>query len=192
VFWRLPFRDAVALTFDDGPDPEVTPRVLDALAAAGARATFFVLGERAARHPQLVRRAMREGHTVGNHTYSHPRCPGLGGDALARELESTDALLRGTAGTPIFRPPHGKLTPRQVWALTRMGRRIALWSCDSRDYLGADTAAIARVGETAVPGDVVLLHDRFARTADALPELLAGLARRGLATVALDEVKVGN
>lgn len=193
LLWRLPApAEAVALTFDDGPDPEHTPCILDLLAASGARATFFLIGERAARCPELVRRIVSEGHAVGNHTYSHVSCSGLPPQRLREELRATDAVLEalGTVGPRLFRPPYGALRPELAWRLIREGRRVVLWSRDSRDYRGASTEAVAALGESVEPRDVLLLHDRFPATVAALPRLLEHLARRGLGTVTLADQDV--
>lgn len=190
LFWRLPAPvPAVALTFDDGPDPQQTPRILDLLAAHGARATFFVIGEHARRCPELVERMLAEGHAVGNHTYSHVSCHRLSAQALHLELKATDAVLEALgAGSQggLFRPPFGEIRTMQVVHLLREGRRVVLWSRDSRDYRAAPAAAIAELGDTLAPRDVVLLHDRFPATLEALPRLLERLADRKLATLPLD------
>lgn len=190
LLWRLPATPTgVALTFDDGPDPEITPRVLDVLAEAGARATFFVLGERAERYPDLVRRALAEGHAVGNHTYSHAACRSLGLDEFRKEVDATDAILEslGAGGRSPFRPPWGEIRLPQAASLLRAGRRVALWSWNTRDYQQAPPEAIAAAGSAVAARDVLLLHDRFEATAEALPELLERLHARGLKTVTLAE-----
>jgi peptidoglycan/xylan/chitin deacetylase (PgdA/CDA1 family) len=191
IFWRLPEGSRkVALTFDDGPDPELTPRVLEILAACKVRATFFVVGENALRHPDLIRRMVREGHCVANHTHTHARADRLSPEALLRELEQAEDALRTLevpAGTRLFRPPFGAIHPAQAWRLARSGRRIALWSRDSRDYLGSGAEEIAGLGETAEPRDILLMHDRFPATIEALPELIERLALRGLRTGTLGE-----
>jgi peptidoglycan/xylan/chitin deacetylase (PgdA/CDA1 family) len=186
-YWRLPAGSSgVALTFDDGPDPEVTPRVLDLLAEFGSRATFFVLGEKARAHPKLVRRIRAEGHRIGNHTYTHARCDRLSRDKLRNEVEATAVAIAEVCGTPperLFRPPFGALRPGQAVELALEGWRVTLWSQDGQDYLGVPAEAVAAVGSMLEPRDILLLHDRIPATAEALPALLARLAERRLTAV---------
>ncbi|MGV3721326.1 MAG: polysaccharide deacetylase family protein [Actinomycetota bacterium] len=191
VLWRAPLA-GVALTFDDGPDPVQTPRVLDALAELGARATFFVVGAQADRHPELIRRIQSDGHQLGNHTYSHFHCPELDLGGLMRQIERTDDAVEAALGLELaepllFRPPFGELHPRQALYLAMRGRSVAFWSRDSRDYRGATAGEIAALGATLGSRDVLLLHDRFPNTVEALPTLLETLQRRGMRTVTLDE-----
>jgi len=183
---------AVALTFDDGPSPGVTPLVLDALRAGGVRATFFVLGEAVDRHPDLLRRVVAEGHAVGVHAYRHRPFVLLPLGEVAREIEETqEAVWRVCPGTELsswLRPPHGFKSPGVLWAVRRSGCRLAAWGLDVRDYREADPARLAaRVLGTVRPGAIILLHDGpgSSVTADALPGLLRGLRERGLACVAL-------
>lgn len=187
-FWRLPCSArGAALTFDDGPHPEITPRVLDLLAGAGRHATFFVVGQQARRYPELVQRMVREGHAVGNHTFTHARCPALRSAELQRELTEADALLRdlGVPGEIPFRPPFGELRLWQARQLLACGRRVVLWSRDSRDYRGASPEAIAATADLLQRRDILLLHDRFETTLAALPALLKRLGERELETVTL-------
>lgn len=188
LFWHVPGGDSgVALTFDDGPDPDGTPRILDRLAERGVPATFFVIGEAAQRYPELVRRIVAEGHALGNHTYSHARCTELNPEAFAAELAQTDAVLREICGrdVPLFRPPWGAIRPAQVLALARAGRSAALWSVDTRDYRGASAAEIAERCRELRGGDIVLMHDRFPATLEALPRLLDLMEAKGLLGVTL-------
>lgn len=190
IFWRVATQNAVALTFDDGPDPEQTPRLLDTLAEYDARATFFVIGEHVDRYPALVRRIVDEGHAVGNHTYSHLRCRELDYATLARQLDRTDAALEAALGfrfiaQPLFRPPFGELRADQALYLAAKGRSLAFWNRDTRDYRGASAPEIAALSTQLAAGDVVLLHDRFPATVKALPSLLEAIRAKGLQTTAL-------
>lgn len=159
-------RDAVPpvmLTFDDGPHPEHTPRLLDALAAAGFRATFFVVGERVQRHPDVVRQIHAAGHEVANHTYTHSEPQSTSWRRFRDELRRTNALLEDLIGAPVLlmRPPKGSLTPAKLLAAWSLGLTVVLWSCDPRDYRITHTAEIERWLTTYAPrcGDIVLLHD---------------------------------
>jgi len=190
ICWRIAPAAGVALTFDDGPDPVHTPQILDLLAQNQARATFFLLGEYVDRYPELVKRIVDEGHTVGNHTYSHLRCRDLDLPTLLRQIERTDAALEAAIGTrlaslPIFRPPFGELRVSQALYLAATGRSLAFWNQDSRDYRNASGDEIAALGSRLKAGDVVLLHDRFPTTVEALPAMLEALRNSGLEAVAL-------
>ena len=190
----------VALTFDDGPDPVVTPRILDLLGAHGARATFFVLGERAARYPDVIRRIQREGHTVGTHTQRHlvrfhfarPRF-------VRREIEDAVDVVAGLlpARPALFRPPQGLRTPMFASAWRRMrGLTCVTWSVRAFDSRPTTADAIVRrVAHRLTPGTIVTLHDGTGLgggrdrtpTLAALPRILAACEARGLRCVALGE-----
>jgi peptidoglycan/xylan/chitin deacetylase (PgdA/CDA1 family) len=179
-----PGRAEVCLTFDDGPDPEHTPRVLDALRDHGARATFFVVGSRAERYPDLVRRAAAEGHAVGGHSYHHGTPEETSARQLAEEARRTSRLVGGLLGRPptVFRPPHGKLTAAKLWALWRAGQTIVLWNVDPKDFLCRSPSELAERIAQCPPraGDVVLLHDNRPHTAGALPSLIRDVRSAGL------------
>lgn len=187
----------VALTFDDGPDPVHTPRVLDALAARGAKATFFVVGERLAAHPALARRMAAEGHTIGAHGWTHDPLYALRSRAhLARDMAREDAAhveVVGRAPT-LFRPPVGVASPPVVDAARARGRSIVAWTTRPRDgrARAAVDAVTRRAARGLTEGAIVLLHDAAmgarARPAavDALPEILEEMARRGLEARALE------
>lgn len=172
----------VALTFDDGPDPEVTPRVLDLLAAADARATFFLIGERARRHPELVRRIADEGHGIGNHTESHLSwfCT-LPSPWMRREIErAQEAIAAVTGEVPtLFRPPAGHRSPWLHSLLRR--RRLALvsWTHRAFDTREREPDAIhARLCRFLQPRDILLLHDgNCARDSQGRPVVLSVLPR---------------
>jgi peptidoglycan/xylan/chitin deacetylase (PgdA/CDA1 family) len=189
----------VALTFDDGPDPEVTPGVLELLAAAGARASFFCIGERAAARPELVAEIVRRGHRVENHSHRHSHWFSLlGPRAAAREVDRAQAALAAAAGRPPvwFRAPAGLRSPWFGLLLARRGLALASWTRRGFDTVDRDPGRVSRrllAGLGA--GDVLLLHDGgAARTAggrpvvlEALPRVLETLAGRGLAAVPLPD-----
>lgn len=156
-------KPAISLTFDDGPDPVHTPLVLDELRQCGLTATFFVVGQRAADHPDLIRRIVSEGHRLGNHTWSHsePRLTSAR-QFLDETQRTSDFLARFVDATPrLMRPPKGELTWEKLRGLWRAGYTVALWSVDPRDYqLGAISAMqTAAAATTWRAGDIVLLHD---------------------------------
>src|SRR6186713_1076398 len=105
----------IALTFDDGPNATLTPKLLDLLAARHLKATFFVVGQNAADHPEILKRAVREGHEIANHSWSHPNLGKMSDEAVRRELRRTDETINAAIGVrpTLFRPPYGSITPRQ-------------------------------------------------------------------------------
>ncbi|WP_207802913.1 polysaccharide deacetylase family protein [Roseicella frigidaeris] len=190
---RDPATRPVALTFDDGPDPAVTPRILDLLDRHGAKASFFVLGHLAERHPALVREIRARGHSVENHTHSHPLSFGAWGPgAMRREIAQAQAAIAAAAGEAprFFRPPAGIRSPLLDPVLWRAGLRLVTWT-----RRGYDTACarpervIARLLRNLGEGDILVLHDRPGRRGTpalaVLPALLEALARRGLSAVSL-------
>ncbi|HEX5503410.1 MAG TPA: polysaccharide deacetylase family protein, partial [Thermomicrobiales bacterium] len=193
-----PDRRAVALTFDDGPAAPSTAQILDILHRFHAPATFFLVGENVARHPDLARRIVAEGHTVGNHTQRHrwrdalldPRC---------RDLDRAQRQIAAVTGVSprFFRPPLGIHTPWQLRGARRRGMVPVQWSAEADDPHRPGAAAIARrILDAATPGAIVLLHDgegtRAApdrsQTVAALPATIRGLRARGLAVVPLADL----
>jgi len=191
--------DRVALTFDDGPDPDVTPAVLDLLDTHGATATFFVIGERALRHPDLVAEIVRRGHRVENHTFSHPHGFWfLPPAALAAQLDRVQEAVKAACGhTPVhFRAPAGIRPPWLQPFLARRGLDLVSWTRRGLDTVSRDPEWVAgRLLRGLRPGDILLLHDRgSARDGEgspvvlgALPRVLEGVAAAGLRAVALPE-----
>lgn len=162
----------VAVTFDDGPDPRFTPMVLDTLAAEGVRATFFVVGDQAARSPGLIRRISAEGHAVGTHSASHIHPSELGLRSLYREYRGGRQTVEDIVGTsvPLFRPPHGHISLQSAAAIRLNQLEVWLWTLDPGDWRGGITPGdIMGVTSAVSPGDVILLHDgiRQPPTADA-------------------------
>jgi len=197
---RLPgARAEVALTIDDGPDPEVTPAVLDLLAAHGARATFFCIAERARAQPALVRRIVAAGHSVQNHSLHHlHHFSMMGPHALAREIGDAQALLADLTGTPphCFRAPAGLRNPLLDPVLHSLGLHLASWTRRGYDTRTADAAVVLqRLQRGLAAGDILLLHDGHARRTaagravllDVLPPLLQRCAAAGLRPVTLAE-----
>jgi peptidoglycan/xylan/chitin deacetylase (PgdA/CDA1 family) len=190
-------RRRIALTFDDGPDPAWTPRILDVLAARDVRATFFVIGERAAKSPELIRAMKSAGHEVGNHSWSHPSLWLCAPPRTADEIARTHELLTELTGeTPrYFRPPWGMVNAPMFSALRRHGLRCVFWSIqpEGRRPVAAATQ-IARVVARARPGAIVDLHDAEgtpsapARLHQALPAMIDGLRREGYELATVSEV----
>jgi peptidoglycan-N-acetylglucosamine deacetylase len=178
-----PAAGIVRLTFDDGPVRANTPRVLDVLSDYRVKATFFVIGERARRYPRLVRREYREGHSVQNHTYTHPDLTTLGPVGIRRELRATNRAITA-AGVPRpyrFRPPYGITNARVRSVGASLGLIQTLWSVDPRDWADPPASVICRrVVSNVRPGSIVLLHDGSgANTEEALPCIIKKLRAQG-------------
>ena len=190
-------RGEVALTFDDGPDPAYTPRVLDLLDAAGMKGTFFLVGAQAERHPALAREIVRRGHGVENHSHRHsPRFACYGVGRARRDVERAQrAIVAATGSVPqYFRAPFGIRSPLLEPALAAVGLRYVSWTRRGFDTVDRDSAKVLRrLARGLAAGDVLLLHDgaMSLRRADAtavltaLRALLAQLADRGLKSVTL-------
>lgn len=190
VMGRLPTRERlIALTFDDGPNPDATPRILDTLGQYGVRATFFILGAHAERWPELVHRISAEGHQVGNHGYFHRklhlRAPGY----VERDIRlGTTAIERSGAPSPrFFRPPHGFRNPWVSRIAASFGQQTVGWSLGVWDSdLPGVKKIVMRTVEGVRPGSIVLLHDGDGydpygdriQTAKALPRIISELRDR--------------
>src|SRR5437764_1504388 len=188
----------VAITFDDGPDPRWTPKILDILKAANVKATFFVVGVNAERYPELVRRIVNEGHEVGNHTYYHPNLALCWPEHIRLELNATQLLLETITGraTTLFRPPYAadtgptslsELTPLKV--AEDLNYLVVLENIDPQDWArpGADMI-LRRIKQQRHDGSVILLHDAGgdrSQTVEALPRILDWLHTRGDTVVPL-------
>jgi peptidoglycan/xylan/chitin deacetylase (PgdA/CDA1 family) len=196
-------RKRIALTFDDGPDPKVTPLVLDALAKHGARATFFAIGRWLAAHPDLARRIVADGHELGNHSWQHSRWANfLTSSQQMREMEGGEAAIAAVTGSdrpPLYRPPIGLKAPPLARAALRKQLTLVTWSLHSHDSRTDDSERISqRVLQRVRPGDIVLMHDghdlpgrhRLAG-AEALPAILDGLREKGLESVTVSELLRG-
>jgi peptidoglycan/xylan/chitin deacetylase (PgdA/CDA1 family) len=195
--------DAVCLTFDDGPDPEYTPRILDVLRDHGAHATFFVVGEQATNFPEIVRRIVAEGHALGCHTQGHPALLNLmGTKRLAREIGAGKTAVEAAAGVPVrwYRQVAGLVNPRLARALVRTDLVLVGWTAralEGRAKSPDDLRGriLRGVRRWARPGAIFNLHDRGIYKPDlpagvvlALPDLLAALRQRDLRVVSLDEM----
>ncbi|OQB42414.1 MAG: Peptidoglycan-N-acetylglucosamine deacetylase [Candidatus Latescibacteria bacterium ADurb.Bin168] len=165
--WRIDTDEPVyALTFDDGPHPEITPRLLDILDRKGVQATFFLPGERALEYPGLVAQIAERGHGIGSHGFRHSwnwwRTPG----ALARDLDRSERILAGVLRAPkLCRPPYGMASPQWLSAARRHGYRTVLWSLGSGDWKYTSPGRIVRrVRRRLRPGAIVLFHECRAET----------------------------
>jgi peptidoglycan/xylan/chitin deacetylase (PgdA/CDA1 family) len=187
--WRLGSGNEVALTFDDGPHPIHTPCLLDVLARHGVKATYFLVGERAERCPQLVERIFAEGHGVASHTYTHRELPRLTRAELEWELATTRELLRKITGrdSNLVRPPRGRVSLRALLRIRSLGYRLVHWSRTYSDYLQDGSAALLQrlSAEPPAARDIILLHDNNPYTVEALDEALPGWLRAGMRFAAI-------
>lgn len=192
-------RGEVCITIDDGPDPEVTPAVLEILDAHAAKATFFCIGERVQRHPDLARACISRGHSLENHSQQHAHGFALFGPRrLERDLRLAQRVIAGACGTApmFFRAPAGLRSVLLDRVLHRVGLTLVSWSRRGFDTVDADPAAVlSRLTRDLGAGDILLLHDgHAARTQDGtpvilevLPALLRAMKERGLRPVTLRE-----
>jgi len=185
-------RPVVALTFDDGPTPDLTPRLLDILREQGVKATLFVIGKRAAGHPELIKRAAAEGHEIGNHTWTHQNIPQLTREeALAEIQQTTDILAQILGRKPaLYRPPYLATTDElNRWVRDELGMKVISANVDSKDWRdrNADMARDAVLAQAA-PGAIILCHETQPTTLDALPEIIRGLKAKGYEFVTVSEL----
>lgn len=190
-------RGDIALTIDDGPDPEVTPRVLDLLDEAGAKASFFCIGHRARRHPALCRAIVARGHRVENHGDSHSKAfAAFGAKRMAADIAAAQAALADISGQAprFFRPTAGLRNPLLDPVLARLGLRLAAWTRRPFDTrVGDPDIVYGRLTDRLAGGDILLMHDGHAARSPAgepvilavLPRLLRTLAERRLTSVTL-------
>jgi peptidoglycan/xylan/chitin deacetylase (PgdA/CDA1 family) len=183
----------VALTFDDGPVPVFTDSVLDLLRREEVRATFFVVGNAVAQHPQLAARVALEGHELGNHSYSHKRMILTSPGTVRHEVEATDSLIRsaGSTGRIHFRPPYGKRLVTLPWYLARTGRTTVLASVEPDSRFTQREGMVRHALENARPGSIILLHVEIPSRVEgraALPLIISGLKQRGYRFVTVSEL----
>jgi peptidoglycan/xylan/chitin deacetylase (PgdA/CDA1 family) len=197
VEMKLGDRDAVALTFDDGPHPQGTPAVLETLRKRGATATFFLVGEQVTRYPALVAEIVAAGHGAELHCFRHRNNLRLGPRSFLEDAERARVAIEQASGQPVacYRPPYGIFSAPTLRAVKRRGWRSVLWSRWGRDWdRGATAESIARRSSAGIAaGDIVLLHDAdyysargsWVRTAAALPLILDEIEACGLKTASL-------
>ncbi|MFB9277901.1 polysaccharide deacetylase family protein [Cohnella cellulosilytica] len=187
----------IALTFDDVPDPRYTPRVLDILKRKGVRASFFVVGTRARKHPDLVKRIHREGHDIGNHSYSHPDFSKMTLARVQDQILRAEAAITSAVGLRprLVRPPYGEIVPRQLEWAKRRGYTVVNWDVDSSDWRQLSAEQVFRNVTRAIkPGSVVLMHagggvgQSLSGTVEALPKIIDWLREHDYEPVALTEL----
>jgi len=182
----------IAMTFDDGPHPQNTPRLLDILRARNVKATFYVIGRSVDLYPQIVRRTVAEGHEVGNHSHTHRLLSKLSDSELRMEMARCRDAVGRAAGVRMrtMRPPYGGLTQRQRELVhAEFGYPTILWAVDPLDWKrpGAPVITSRILGGTQA-GAIVLAHDLHAQTVDAMPATIDGLLRRGFKFVTVSQL----
>ena len=183
----------IAVTFDDGPHPEFTPRLLDTLKERNIKATFFMVGRNAAAFPQIVKRMVEEGHEVANHTWAHPLLTGYSGDGVASQLKRAhDAIEKAGGVAPIlYRPPYGGVRLGQRRSIQeQFGYPTILWDLDPLDWQSPRSVQKVhdRVLAGTKPGSIVLLHDIHETTVNAMPATLDVLIERGFKMVTVTQL----
>src|SRR5213596_947914 len=182
----------IAITFDDGPSATLTPKLLDLLAAHHIKTTFFVIGENVAEHPDIVARAAREGHEIGNHSWSHPNFAKMSEEGVRSQLRRTDDAIKSATGfrPTLLRPPYGSITAREKrWIHGECGYQIILWYVDPYDWKRPGPAVVrSRILKETQPGSIVLSHDIHPGTIEAMPSTFDALEAKGFKFVTVSEL----
>ena len=182
----------IAMTFDDGPSAALTPKLLDLLAARHIKATFFVIGENVAEHPEIVARAAREGHEIANHSWSHPNLGKMSQEGVRSQLRRTDDAIKSAIGKSptLLRPPYGSITEREKrWIHDEFGYDIILWDVDPLDWKRPGPAVVRnRILKETRPGSIVLSHDIHPGTVEAMPSTFDELEAKGFKFVTVSEL----
>src|SRR5262249_54223698 len=182
----------IAMTFDDGPSATLTPKLLDLLAAHHIKATFFVIGENVAEHPEIVARAASEGHEIASHSWSHPNFAKMSEEGVRRQLQQTDDAIKNATGKrpTLMRPPYGSITAREKhWIHGEFGYDIILWDVDPYDWKRPGPAVVrARILKETRPGSIVLSHDIHPGTIEAMPSTFDELEAKGFKFVTVSEL----
>ena len=186
---KLKQEQQVALTFDDGPHPQNTARVLDVLKEMDVKASFFVIGEKAKQYPELIKRIVNEGHTLGHHSYYHSSRFALKSTAgVKEEIEQTMSLLENISGykSRYFRPPFGVTNPNIAKAIRLLNLQSIAWSLRSYDTTYTPEMVVNKLTKKLKSKDIVLMHDHLATTADIIRTIVDKGRRNGLIFVNLE------
>ena len=182
----------IAITFDDGPHATLTPKLLDMLAARRLKATFFIIGQNGAEYPDIMKRIVREGHELANHSWSHPNLAKMSDDAVRAQMQKTDEVIQAAAGkrTTLMRPPYGSITPRQKeWINEAFGYKTIIWDVDPFDWRRPGAGVIRdRIVNQTQPGSIILVHDIHPGSIDAMPETFDQLMAKGFKFATVSEL----
>lgn len=180
------------MTFDDGPSEKLTPELLALLARHHIHATFFVIGRNVVAHPEILQRAVREGHEIGNHSWTHPAFGKMRDASVRAELQKTDDAIKAAIGTrpTLMRPPYGSITTRQKkWINEEFGYRTILWDVDPLDWKRPGPAVVTRrIVQGTRPGSIILSHDIHPGTIKAMPDTFDQLEAKGFKFVTVSEL----
>ncbi len=184
--------NSIAITFDDGPHPQLTPKLLDLLKDRGIKATFYVVGKNVEAYPEITKRIVDEGHELGNHTWNHPALTKIGAAKVKSEMDRTTAIISKTTGvTPAtMRPPYGATNASLNKKLDEeYGMKVILWSVDPQDWKYRNAERVAsQLIENTKPGGILLAHDIHASTIAAMPRTLDALTAKGFKFVTVSEL----
>lgn len=187
----------IALTFDDGPDSTYTPLVLEVLKKHNVKATFFVVGVQIAKHEEILKQIIEEGHTLGNHTWEHAKLTESTPEQIHEQIERVDKALQTSVGitTRLFRPPYGAADERVSQLVAQSGYHMIKWNSDTRDWAGTPPKEMLElVKEQAKPGGIILMHSfggkdgKLDNTIQALPPIIKYLRNEGYTLVTVDEL----
>ncbi len=187
-------RMEIALSFDDGPHPRLTPVILDILSEYGVKATFFMVGENVGYYPAAARAVAEAGHEIGNHTFSHRRFGRMSEDDLRREITACEEAISSVTASPVrfIRPPEGQMSDAMGRVLGNSDYRVILWDVDTRDWAHTPPDAITRhILDTVQAGDIILMHDFIGHdspTPEALRAVIPALLERGYRFVTVGEL----
>mgnify|MGYP002520583389 CR=1 FL=1 len=178
----------IAITFDDGPNPEYTPKLLDGLEKRGVKATFFLLGEEVEQYPDVVRRIHDDGHLIGVHSYKHVNFKEVGTDCVQQQIEKTQKAIYDVTGeyAGYIRPPYG------CWQ-KELDQKVnlieVLWNVDPRDWATTDAdTVVQRILKDTKPGDIILLHDASKSSVQAAFTVIDTLQKQGYSFVTVEEL----
>lgn len=182
----------IALTFDDGPHPKYTPQVLDILKKHGVKATFFMIGKNIQQYPILSERIINEGHTIGNHSFTHSKTIDFKNqNGWKKEIENTDLEIRKILGKNprFFRPPYGVTTPHLAGALKKSGKKTIGWSQRTYDTMSISPMKIKeKIIKNLKSGDIILLHDTHENIVPLLEHLLPEIEHKNLSFATVNEM----
>jgi len=185
-------KPVIAITFDDGPHPTLTPRLLDMLKQRNIKATFYVVGQNAAEYPEIIKRMDAEGHELGNHSWSHPALNKLSPDGVRSQMDKTSEAIFAAIGKrpPTMRPPYGATSAAlNARFANEFGMPSILWSVDPLDWRRPGAAVItSRIVSNTHPGAIILVHDIHPGTVDAMPRTLDELLAKGYQFVTVTEL----
>ncbi|GIP34426.1 hypothetical protein J2TS4_36360 [Paenibacillus sp. J2TS4] len=187
----------VALTFDDGPDLKWTPQILDILKERNVKATFFLVGLQAEKHPEMIQQILDEGHVIGNHTWGHKKLPELNDEQIREEIEQLNQVLESSVGegATLFRAPYGAVSDKVQAIVDEKGYQVVGWTVDPRDWAGTTPEGMMKIVERQLkPDGIVLLHSfggkagDLSNTVEFLPQLIDYLQEEGYSLVTIPEL----